>query len=207
MASWILANCAASKPPEKEPRGARSFDADRLRAETEQRARDAREGVPKLGRQNAEKLRRVIDAWAMPVGLSLKMRSEGYMDLVVERLDDRRISVTHYGELNGDLMKDPDMEVILGPDGTWVRPVSFQNDYAGVYHEVRDDRDALLEADLAEFFGSWMDNLKWQRFTDPTPEEAGRRAAQWKEFQDRRLARYERQQEEIRQRSLENGDD
>ena len=104
-------------------------------------------------------------------------------------------------------MKDPDVEVILGPDRTWVRPVTFQNDYAGVYQVVRDDRDALLEADLADFFGGWMDNLKEQRFADPTPEEAGHRAAQWKEFQGRRLACYVRQQEEIRQGSLESTDD
>ena len=52
-----------------------------------------------------------------------------------------------------------------------------------------------------------MDNLKQQGFADPTPKEAGRRAAQWKEFQDRRLACYVRQQEEIRQRSLESPDD
>jgi hypothetical protein len=169
-------------PPEQEPKGGTGFDVERLRRETEQRARDARESVPKMGRENAEKLRRIVDPWAMPEGLSLRLKSDGYMDLVVERLNESRISVTHYGELNGDLMKDPDMEVVLAPDGTWVRPVSFQNDYAGVYQEVRDSRDALLEAELAEFFGGWMDNLKYQRFGDPTPEEAERRAAQRESF-------------------------
>lgn len=188
-------------PPEREGQGPPPRDIDTLRAETEARARDAREGIPKAGRKNAEKLRRIVDAWAMPVGLSLRLKSPGYMDLVVERLGDDRISVTHYGEANGDLMKDPDMEVLLATDGTWVRPVSYQNDYAGVYHEVRDARDALLEADLADFFQMWMDNLREQRFGDPTPEEAARRTAQREEFLNRRLETFERQQEEIRRRS------
>ena len=35
-----------------------------------------------------------------------------------------QVSVAHYGEQNGDLMRDPDLVCEVYPDGRWV-PVSF----------------------------------------------------------------------------------
>jgi len=56
-------------------------------------------------------------------GLSLKIENAPYMPLVVEGLDESgpmglpAISVAHYGEQNGDLMRDPEMCFELGLAG------------------------------------------------------------------------------------------
>ena len=59
---------------------------------------------------------RVIAAIAQARGLDLaevgahtKVENKPYMALCVEVIGDDLVSVAHYGEQNGDLMKDPDM--------------------------------------------------------------------------------------------------
>lgn len=43
----------------------------------------------------------------------------------------RLVSLCHYREQNGDLMRDPDMVFLLYdlPDGAAAEPISFRNDY------------------------------------------------------------------------------
>ncbi|MBI5595753.1 MAG: hypothetical protein HY928_06655 [Elusimicrobia bacterium] len=126
-------------------------------------------------RSPAGRLRRLYDVWAMPVGFSLHFKANNVMDLVVEKLQVDRVSLTHYGELNGDLMKDPDVEVLLLPDGT-IRGVSFQNDYVGVYHTCEDEPPtSYLSRSINDFLGSWLKELHAQGFATPTPAEAQRR--------------------------------
>ena len=50
----------------------------------------------------------------------------------------RLISLCHYGEQNGDLMRDPDMvfQILDLGDGSIAEPISFRNDYMGLYQEV-----------------------------------------------------------------------
>jgi len=124
----------------------------------------------------------------MPVGLSLHLKSPGYMDLVIERLSRLRISITHYGKQNGDLMSDPDMEVELAPDRSWVRALSFQNDYAGVFHSIEQTPHPKLEQEITEFLAMWLKNLDEQGFGRPSPEEAARRQAEFEAFEKERLA-------------------
>ena len=78
-------------------------------------------------------------------------------------------SFAHYGEQNGDLMRDPEMEFIKGPDGMFY-PVSFRNDYAGAYtRSLELDGDQILgvypkqQADQAEFANMWMRNILHQQ--------------------------------------------
>jgi hypothetical protein len=81
------------------------------------------------------------------------------------------VSVAHYGELNGDLMRDPEIvfEVVAGG---W-HPVSIQMDYTGSYREavfVGDDgrvyvRPALVR-DVQAFARVWDRSLKHQGFVD-----------------------------------------
>ena len=54
---------------------------------------------------------------------NFKVRSEGYMDLVIEKYG-RKIIVAHYFEQNGDLIADPDFEMISA-GGYWL-PVALQ---------------------------------------------------------------------------------
>lgn len=127
-------------------------------------------------RSPAGRLRRLYDVWAMPVGFSLHFKANGVLDLVVEKLQWNRISLTHYGEMNGDLMKDPDVEVLLLPDGT-IRGVSFQNDYAGIYHTCEDEPPtSYLSRSINSFLGTWLQEIHAHGFATPTPAEAQRRA-------------------------------
>ena len=66
-----------------------------------------------------------------------------YMPLSVEEIGSsgdgyRLVSLCHYGEQNGDLMRDPDIVFLFHnlPDGAAAEPVSFRNDYLGIVQEV-----------------------------------------------------------------------
>lgn len=105
-----------------------------------------------------------------------------YMPVSVERLWKDKYSVTHYYEMNGDLMRDPDMEFVR--HGDRIYPVYFRQDgYPGAENEVftYDDRGKIVSVDdkvqkgLATFANTWMKNIKRQHpeyFTTkkPTPE-------------------------------------
>lgn len=106
-----------------------------------------------------------------------KFLSDGYMPLVVENMGYtfhgcKVYSVTHYGELNGDLMRDPDMTVAVDHQAGTVDPLTWQNDYIGRCSEVY-DTDAngrevyrpRLRTDLDRFFWQWLKNIQMQRFS------------------------------------------
>lgn len=104
-------------------------------------------------------------------GFNLKLKSSGYMDLTVEILaknpDYIRISITHYGELNGDLMADPDMEIKIYTKHFMAEALSYQNDYMGIYQRVCTDHGNVnhkLKKDLNQFLNTWLNNLKAQGF-------------------------------------------
>jgi hypothetical protein len=105
-----------------------------------------------------------------------RLESSGFMRLVIELIGagprgGELVSVAHYGEQNGDLMRDPEIvfEVVAGE---W-HPVSIQQDYVGSYREAvyvgEDDkvyvRPALVR-DIAAFARVWDRNLKHQGFVD-----------------------------------------
>ena len=79
------------------------------------------------------------------------------------------LSVAHYGEQNGDPMADPEMTfTIVGGE---YYPISFRNDYVGLYQEVfrydEDGRpeaiDKKLQSDLTAFANQWMKNIQEQQ--------------------------------------------
>ena len=99
-----------------------------------------------------------------------RFTAEGFMDLVAEYLfySDYKgrpvYSLTHYGRQNGDAMRDPDMTVSVDWSTGSVEPLTFQNDYLGVYQEVykRDESGQLLysEQTLTNSFGTGYTTLK-----------------------------------------------
>ena len=102
-----------------------------------------------------------------------KLDSErGYMPTVVEwvgRVDLGDLySVAHYGEQNGDLMRDPDMVFVRTGCG-WM-PVSYRNDYLGTQREAlvfdngayKGKRPREL-ASQAKFARTWMQNIRQQQ--------------------------------------------
>ncbi len=72
-------------------------------------------------------------------GLYLKIDNQPYLPLVIEAVDESgpmglpALSVAHYSEQNGDLMRDPEMCFELGfNDGPELNPYFYRNDYVGV---------------------------------------------------------------------------
>jgi len=114
---------------------------------------------------------------------AVRITVPGYMPLSVEEIGSsgdghRLVSLCHYGEQNGDLMRDPDIVFLFHnvPDGAAAEPVSFRNDYLGIVQEVyRYDETGRrthvvpsLKQELKEFAESWFANLKDQGFFAPT---------------------------------------
>lgn len=110
---------------------------------------------------------------------AVRITVPGYMPLSVEEIGssgdgDRLVSLCHYGEQNGDLMRDPDIVFLFhnAPDGAAAEPVSFRNDYLGIVQDVyRYDETGRrthvvpsLKQELKEFAESWFSNLKYQGF-------------------------------------------
>ena len=114
---------------------------------------------------------------------AVRITVSGYLPLSVEEIGSsgdgyRLVSLCHYGEQNGDLMRDPDIVFLFHnlPDGLAAEPVSFRNDYLGIAQDVyRYDEGGrrthvlpTLQQDLTEFAESWFANLKDQGFFAPT---------------------------------------
>lgn len=79
------------------------------------------------------------------------------------------ISIAHYGEQNGDLMADPEMTfTVVGGE---YYPISFKNDYVGLYQEVFDFNedgepeaiDIKLQSNLTTFANQWMRSIQEQQ--------------------------------------------
>jgi hypothetical protein len=104
---------------------------------------------------------------------SRKINNGAYMAVCVERLYESNggeiFSIAHYGEQNGDAMRDPDVE-FLKRNGEYF-PLSFRQDYLGIYREfVRYNDDGKIIAvakkwqyDCCEFCKTWMKNIKFQQ--------------------------------------------
>lgn len=106
-----------------------------------------------------------------------KLKSAGFMNLTVESWIEptnagniKKISVCHYGEQNGDAMRDP--EIVYRLDGiTGIEiPEYFRNDYVGLEQEVypviegKQMINPKLLQQLKEFSRTWSRNLIDQGF-------------------------------------------
>lgn len=97
----------------------------------------------------------------------LKVENSPWLPLVIERHGDE-ISVAHYGEMNGDSIRDPEL-TFRWLD--WI-PTSITQDPVGRYAEVfpvidgqQMVRPALLK-ELKSFANLWARNLRAQGFVD-----------------------------------------
>lgn len=109
----------------------------------------------------------LLDAFNTSREFHLRIENPPWMVLVIERHDDE-ISVAHYTEQNGDLIRDPEL-TFRWPD--WV-PTSITQDLLAHYAEVfpiidgkQRVRPGLL-ADLKSFAAMWAGNLQAQGFTE-----------------------------------------
>jgi len=112
-------------------------------------------------------------------GLYLRVENPPYMALVIEATDESgpcglpAISVCHYGEQNGDFMRDPEMCFELGRAGAMhLNPFYFRNDYLGVEQWSRFIRNAhycyhtQLHEAHERFAKLWDKNLRQQGFAE-----------------------------------------
>ncbi|HXM32275.1 MAG TPA: hypothetical protein VN921_01385 [Chthoniobacterales bacterium] len=108
----------------------------------------------------------------------IKIENGSWMPLTIEEIGLgphglRAISVCHYVEQNGDLMRDPEMcfEVTCG-EKVQMYPYSYRNDYMGidkeVYSEVEGERRVNLneQKDQASFARTWNRNIAEQGFIE-----------------------------------------
>ena len=121
----------------------------------------------------------------------LRLENPPYMRLVFEVVSQMfpngacEVSVAHYGEQNGDAMRDPELTffVIPSKDGAWQwKPLTFLNDYVGL-HQVAAEydhfgsirvRDVKLVRELTEFAEQWDCNIKHQGFMESLRRRQGR---------------------------------
>lgn len=110
---------------------------------------------------------------------AIRIRSGSFMPLSIEDIGPdgegrRQISICHYGEMNGDLMRDPEMVFVFHDRGTDVlaEPISYRNDYMGIDQECyicdRDGKRIQVRPDLKTQFKAfaqmWFRNLHAQGF-------------------------------------------
>lgn len=122
----------------------------------------------------AKELNQLLDG-----ATAVRITVPGYLPLSVEEIGssedgNQLVSLCHYGEQNGDLMRDPDMVFLCHPlpDGIAAEPISFRNDYLGItqevyrYDEVGTRTHVLpkLKQELKRFAQSWFANLRDQGF-------------------------------------------
>ena len=101
----------------------------------------------------------------------------GFMPVYLETLNTKElgglgkvkfISMAHYYEQNGDLMRDPDVVFMRTRFGAYY-PISFQQDNMGIYQEpvVIDEGSFMvqkkLQASLSSFSNQWLKNIKMQQ--------------------------------------------
>ena len=122
-------------------------------------------------------------------GLWLQIDNAPYMALVIEAADESGpcglpvISVCHYGEQNGDAMRDPEMLFELGADCATLNPFYWRNDYVGIEQRSRflneDGQlvyDRRLHAQHQLFALQWDKNLRDQGFADLFDPQKHRRS-------------------------------
>jgi uncharacterized protein YqiB (DUF1249 family) len=91
-----------------------------------------------------------------------KFKCDGLMDLNVDNLLQNRIALAHNGIQNGDVMSDPDVEVMIYPEKREAEALTFQNDYVGIYQVVYPEPGKYypkLKRELNDFLNDWLQNI------------------------------------------------
>ena len=100
----------------------------------------------------------------------LKIKSNGFMDLNIDKLSGDRIAMAHNCIQEGDVIADPDMEVVVNFEYKIVYPVTYQDSFGyQEAYEFNSEGKAIgvnekIKKELEAFFGQWLRNLKMQGF-------------------------------------------
>lgn len=130
--------------------------------------------------KQAERVFRPLMKLAAAEGGHLKLNNKPglYMALCVERVGVIDYcgatyplwSFAHYGEQNGDAMRDPDV-IMMDGDELGLYPISSRQDYLGldadslIYNEIgrATGCKSHLQADIAAFCNAWAKNINEQQ--------------------------------------------
>ena len=92
----------------------------------------------------------------------MRFSTKGYMDLIIENIGDNKIAMSHYYELNGDLMADPDVEFVVDHENKYLIGDSFQQDNLAYYERANDN--PIIINDINDFASDWLSNIKNARY-------------------------------------------
>lgn len=95
----------------------------------------------------------------------LKIESQGFMPLIIEKIGNNEISLAHYFESNGDLVEDIDVTVKINIKNKTAEVLSYQDcfKYKQIYHDDGTTNEKLKK-DITNFFLKWLRTLKQQGF-------------------------------------------
>lgn len=89
---------------------------------------------------------------------------------IIEKTDKyNHISLAHYGQQNGDAMRDPEMLFALHNETRQFIPYYYRNDYCGIeQNSVRWSEDGIflnrrLQAEHTSFANQWLRNIAAQQ--------------------------------------------
>ena len=144
---------------------------------------------PRHSTTNFRMLRPFLDAVDATENRCLRFESSqyiGYMPLSLEYLhyqDEQGrpvYSLMHFSVQNGDLMRDPDVTFSVDRKAGTIHPLTYQNDFMGVYHEVyhRQKDGALvcyqrLLTSIDDLLWQWLRNIHRQGFLPEKGEYHG----------------------------------
>lgn len=109
----------------------------------------------------------------MELGDSIRLQSDGFMDLVVSRIGDDVIALEHNFIQHGDLMVDPRIDVRIiehSEDLKLAEAITFENSSLGIYQEIYVEREGKqyvntgLKTEVNAFLHQWLINLEQQGF-------------------------------------------
>lgn len=92
----------------------------------------------------------------------MKYSAPNFDDLNIEIIGENRIAISHYYELNGDMMADPDIECIFDNENKILIPVTYQQDNMQVFYDINEHPE--LSDSLNSFVNEWLTNIKINRY-------------------------------------------
>ncbi|MEA1974057.1 MAG: hypothetical protein U9N10_00715, partial [Bacillota bacterium] len=121
--------------------------------------------IKTIENETYEKLNKIIPGIIEGRYNYIKMKSKGFLDLTAERIYDGRVSIMHYYIQNGDLMRDPDVEIIIDDENKSIKPVTFRQDNMGVFQDIETAKNKeKLGKELSEFLNMWLSNIENQNY-------------------------------------------
>ena len=122
-----------------------------------------------LDRRAAEIFRKMLALQTTKIDNSDGAYMPVYLELI-GRIDNYNFfSLAHYGQQNGDAMRDPEMIIALHKESQQFVPYYYRNDYMGIeQYSVRWTDEGILlnrrlQADHTTFANQWLRNIATQQ--------------------------------------------